>query len=156
MRFSQYFTKSYIGSLFRLHKSLEVFFLQIGQGVEISSQDCMILLSLLFEKRSVKPSELLLTFDFSKSTISQAISRLEGRNLVARVSNDKDARRVAFRITRKGLEYANSLIENSRLTDQGLMRIAQHKMQDKVLVDRNCELFLCCWGVQPSDVIIEK
>jgi len=54
------------------------------------------------------------------------------------------------------LEYANSLIENSRLTDQGLMRIAQHKMQDKVLVDRNCELFLCCWGVQPNDVIIEK
>ncbi|MCO4795520.1 MAG: winged helix DNA-binding protein, partial [Bacteriovoracaceae bacterium] len=106
--------------MFRLHKSLEVFFLQIGQGVEISSQDCMILLSLLFEKRSVKPSELLLTFDFSKSTISQAISRLEGRNLVARVSNDKDARRVAFRITRKGLEYANSLIAKLEKADLDL------------------------------------
>lgn len=130
MRFSQYFTKSYIGSLFRLHKSLEVFFLQIGQGVEISSQDCMILLSLLFEKRSVKPSELLLTFDFSKSTISQAISRLEGRNLVARVSNDKDARRVAFRITRKGLEYANSLIAKLEKADLDLRDLVDLNISD--------------------------
>lgn len=59
-------------------------------------------------------------------------------------------------ILKEMLEYANSLIGNSRLTDQGLMRIAQHKFQNKVVVDRDCELFLCCWGVQPSDVILEK
>jgi hypothetical protein len=54
------------------------------------------------------------------------------------------------------LEYANSLIENSRLNDQALMRIAQRKFQDKVVVDRACELFVCCWGVQSNDVIIEN
>ena len=59
-------------------------------------------------------------------------------------------------ILKEMLEYANSLIEDSRLNDQGLMRIAQRKFQDKVVVDRNCELFLCCWGVQPADVILEK
>jgi hypothetical protein len=59
-------------------------------------------------------------------------------------------------ILKEMLEYANSLIQDSRLNDQGLMRIAQRKFQDKVVVDRNCELFLCCWEVEPSDVILEK
>jgi len=59
-------------------------------------------------------------------------------------------------ILKEMLEYATSLIENSRLNDQGLMRIAQQKFQDKVVVDRNCELFLCCWGVESSDVILQK
>ena len=59
-------------------------------------------------------------------------------------------------ILKEMLEYANSLIENSRLNDQALMRIAQRKFQDKVVVDRACELFVCCWGVQSNDVIIEK
>jgi len=52
------------------------------------------------------------------------------------------------------LEIANSLIENSRLNDQALMRIAQHKLKDTVAVDRTCELFLCCWGVHKSEVEI--
>jgi hypothetical protein len=52
------------------------------------------------------------------------------------------------------LEIANSLIGNSRLTDQGLMRIAQHKLKDTVAVDRTCELFLCCWGVHKSEIEI--
>ena len=52
------------------------------------------------------------------------------------------------------LEIANSLIENSRLNDQALMRIAQHKLKDTVAVDRTCELFLCCWGVDKAEVEI--
>jgi len=59
-------------------------------------------------------------------------------------------------ILKEMLEYANSLIENSRLNDQALMRISQRKFQDKVVVDRACELFVCCWEVQPNDVIIEN
>ena len=50
------------------------------------------------------------------------------------------------------LEFANSLIENSRLNDQALMRIAQYKYKDTVVVDRNCDLFLCCWGLNKSEV----
>lgn len=52
------------------------------------------------------------------------------------------------------LEYAETLIENSRLNDQALMRIAQKKYKDTVVVDRTCELFLCCWGLNTNEVTI--
>ncbi len=50
------------------------------------------------------------------------------------------------------LKYANDLIENSRLNDQALMRIAQKKYEDSVIVDRTCELFLCCWGLNNNEI----
>lgn len=52
------------------------------------------------------------------------------------------------------LEYAESLIEQSRINDQALMRIAQKKYKDTVAVDRACELFLCCWGLDKNEVTI--
>lgn len=52
------------------------------------------------------------------------------------------------------LELANSLIGNSRLTDQALLRIAQFEMKDSVMVDRECNLFLCCWGLDSNEVTI--
>ena len=45
------------------------------------------------------------------------------------------------------LVYANSLIGDSRLNDQALMRIAQHQMRDRIAVDRNSSIFMCCWGI---------
>jgi hypothetical protein len=50
------------------------------------------------------------------------------------------------------LEIAISLMGTSRLTDQALMRIAQHEMRDTTIVDRLCELFVCCWGVTDKEV----
>jgi len=55
-------------------------------------------------------------------------------------------------ILKEMLEYANSLIGSSRLNDQALLRIAQRKFEDKVVVDRNSEIFLCCWGIESKDV----
>jgi len=51
------------------------------------------------------------------------------------------------------LEIANSLIGKSRINDQALMRIAQYEMRDTTVVDRSCELFLCCWGMSEKEVI---
>ena len=53
------------------------------------------------------------------------------------------------------LEYAESLIGNSRLNDQALMRIAQLKYSDSTIVDRTCELFLCCWGLDNNEITIQ-
>ncbi|MCO4795361.1 MAG: hypothetical protein KC493_16700, partial [Bacteriovoracaceae bacterium] len=47
-----------------------------------------------------------------------------------RVSNDKDARRVAFRITRKGLEYANSLIAKLEKADLDLRDLVDLNISD--------------------------
>ena len=56
---------------------------------------------------------------------------------------------------RQQLELANSMIGTSRLNDQVLLRIAQHEMRDTTIVDRNCELFLCCWGTNETEVVYE-
>ena len=50
------------------------------------------------------------------------------------------------------LKYAHLLIENSRVNDQALLRIAQRKFEDKVAIDRNCDIFLCCWGVESQEI----
>ena len=51
------------------------------------------------------------------------------------------------------LRIAKSLIGKSRINDQALMRIAQYEMRDTTIVDRNCDLFLCCWGVTEKEII---
>ena len=51
------------------------------------------------------------------------------------------------------LEIANSLIMSSRINDQALMRIAQYETRNTTIVDRTCELFLCCWGMTEKEVI---
>ena len=53
------------------------------------------------------------------------------------------------------LEIASALLGNSRINDQALMRIAQFEMRDTTIVDRACELFLCCWGINETEVTYE-
>lgn len=56
---------------------------------------------------------------------------------------------------KKMLEYANELIENSRINDQGLMRMAQYKFKNETIVDRECKLFCCLHDVDSNDVTIK-
>ena len=56
---------------------------------------------------------------------------------------------------KKMLEYASTLIGNSRINDQGLMRMAQYKFRNETVVDRECKLFCCLQDVKDNDVTIK-
>ena len=56
----------------------------------------------------------------------------------------------------KLLEDSISIMGNSRICDQALIRINQTKMKDVVCIDRECKIFFSCFNTNENDVIIEK
>lgn len=71
----------------------------------------LILIAILFEKKSVTPSNLAKTFMTSKSNISHAISTLEKNKFVVRESNESDSRKWEISLTSKGQKIVNKLVK---------------------------------------------
>ncbi len=71
----------------------------------------LILTSLFFEEREVRPMELARTFQVSKSNLSHALRDLEKRGFLKRSLLEQDARAYLFSLTPLGKKKTLSLVK---------------------------------------------
>ncbi len=71
----------------------------------------LILTSLFFEEREVRPMELARTFQVSKSNMSHALRDLEKKGFIKRSLHEQDARAYLFSLTPSGKKKTLSLVK---------------------------------------------
>lgn len=111
MKITKYLKQSPAYSLYQanleilepLQKGLSAHGLHFLQG--------LILTSLFFEERDIRPSELSQTFQIDRSTLSHALRGLEKKGWIKRMPHPKDARGYLFSLTTIGRKKSTELIK---------------------------------------------
>ncbi|MDH5581451.1 MAG: MarR family transcriptional regulator [Bdellovibrionales bacterium] len=129
MKIQSYLVESPLFQLIGLQKNLDQKVLSLLKGQEVSFKEGLVLLTLLFEKKSIGPGELNEALDFSKSQTSQILSKLEGARLIKRNLGTEDARKISLELTSLGAVKANELIQTFEHLDQ----IIEDKLGQKEL-----------------------
>ncbi len=109
MKFKVYLDESPLFHLIGIQKSLDKGLSKALKDSGLSIKEGLILLTLLFEKDSLGPSELIDALHFSKAQISQGLSKLESMGLIKRALNHQDARKTCILLTNLGAKKANAL-----------------------------------------------
>lgn len=107
--------------------------------------ESLILTSLFFEERPVRPTELARTFQATKSNMSHALRTLEKKGLIDRKTDDGDARAYFFSLTKEGRKRSQRLIKIFDTTENRLeTAFGQRKINPHLKLFR--KLYLELWS----------
>ncbi|MFZ8933042.1 MAG: MarR family winged helix-turn-helix transcriptional regulator [Bacteriovoracaceae bacterium] len=129
MKIQSYLVESPLFQLIGLQKKLDQKVLTLLKSPGVTFKEGLVLLTLLFENKSISPGQLIEALEFSKSQTSQILSKLESSKLIKRNLAQEDARKITLDLTTLGARKANELIQ----TFENLDHMIEDKLGDKDL-----------------------
>ena len=107
MRIEAFLRQSPIVQASRIARRMEASLNLLLKDEEVTAFEAMVLAAMFFEKRgAIKPSALADAFETTRSNVSHCISSLEGRGLVQREIDPRDARAVQLLLRPQGKRKA--------------------------------------------------
>lgn len=111
MRISNFMQKSPVVPLIFIGQELQSNLGASLQKINLNIIDALVLVSIFFEERLCKPSEIATNLDISRSQVSQSLKRLEFAGLIERTLNKTDSRISNLRITVSGKNRSIKVIK---------------------------------------------
>lgn len=112
MKIKSYLTQSPIFALYRAQNLIILRFQKKLKKHQVHLIQGLILTSMFFEDRDVRPLELQNVLRVEKSNLSHALRGLEKKKLIKRSMHPKDARGYLFQLTSSGKSTALDLIKD--------------------------------------------
>ena len=123
MRIEAFLRQSPIVQASRIARRMEASLNLLLKDEEVTAFEAMVLAAMFFEKRgAIKPSALADAFETTRSNVSHCISSLEGRGLVQREIDPRDARAVQLLLRPQGKRKAVRVVGFWTLCSDSLRR----------------------------------
>ena len=110
MRIEAFLRQSPIVQTSRVARRMEASLNLMLTGEEVTAFEALVLAALFFESGTIKPSALAASFETTRSNVSHCISSLEGKGLVQRKIDPRDARAVQLVLRPQGKKQAARVV----------------------------------------------
>lgn len=132
MEISKFMASSPAYAVLRISRAIEGSMFEALKDYRVNSLQSVLLLSIFFEQRQVRPRELCRALEVTASNLSHTITSLEKKKWLVRRTIPGDARGYGLELTERGKKVAASLVRyfdrmqvraESEFTEAGALKL---------------------------------